>query len=117
MNKQMIQPKKSQTRFDKAFKQRAVELWVNSDRTATAVSAELGIRPERLSAWRWGRFASQPSGGKGGSSAKRSAEQLEVENTDLQRENEYLRQHRDMLKRILRILSETPTNGISRLRR
>jgi transposase-like protein len=117
MNKQMIQPKKSQTRFDKAFKQRAVELWVNSDRTVTAVSAELGIRPERLRAWRWGRFAPRPPGGNGGPGAKRSAEQLEAENTDLQRENDYLRQHRDMLKRILRILSETPTNGISRLRR
>ena len=46
-----------------------------------------------------------------------SAEQLGVENTGLQRENEYLRQQRDILKKTLGILSEAPSNGISGLTR
>ena len=62
-----------------------------------------------------GRSASarRPQGGKGGGGAKRSAEQLEVENTDLRRENDYLRQQRDILKKTLGILSEPPTNGFN----
>jgi hypothetical protein len=35
----------------------------------------------------------------------------------LRRENDYLRQQRDILKKTLGILSEAPTNGISGLTR
>ena len=99
MNDPVIQTKKSRMKFDKAFKQRAVELWLTSGRAATAVAAELGIHPQRLSAWR-GRLAPPPPGGEGGGGAKRSAEQLQAEITRLQRENEYLRQQRDILKKL-----------------
>ena len=56
MNEPVTQPKKTRKKFEKAFKQRAVELWLHSGRSATEVAAELGIDPQRLSAWR-GRFA------------------------------------------------------------
>ena len=105
MNAPVIQSKKTKQKFDKTFKQHAVELWLNSGKAATAVAAELGIHPQRLGAWRK-RFAPPPPGGEGGGGAKRSAEQLEVENTDLRRENDYLRQQRDILKKTLGILSE-----------
>jgi len=49
----------------------------------------------------------------GGGGAKRSAEQLELENTGLRRENQYLREQRDILKKTLGILSETPTSGLN----
>ena len=55
--------------------------------------------------------------GEGGGGAKRSAEQLEAENTGLRRENEYLRQQRDILKKTLGILSEAPTSAINGLTR
>ena len=116
MNEPVIQTKKSRTKYDKAFKQRAVELWLHSGKAATVVAAELGILPQRLSAWR-GRFAPPPRGGEGGGGAKRRAEQLEAKITSLQRENDYLRQQRDILKKTLGILSEAPTNGISGLTR
>jgi transposase-like protein len=80
------------------------------------VAAELGILPQRLSAWRE-RFAPPPPGGEGGGGAKRRAEQLEAKITSLQRENDYLRQQRDILKKTLGILSEAPTNAISGLTR
>jgi hypothetical protein len=38
---------------------------------------------------------------------------LEVENIGLRREIDYLRQQRDILKKTLGILSETPTNGLN----
>jgi len=110
MNEPVIHTKKSRTQYDKAFKQRAVELWLTSGKAATVVAAELGIRAQLLSRWRE-RFAPPPPGGEGGGGAKRRAEQLEAENTRLRRENLYLRQQRDILKKTLGILSEPPANA------
>jgi transposase-like protein len=56
MSKPVIQSKHTRKKFDKAFKRQAVELWLNSGKAATEVAAELGIHPQRLSAWRK-RFA------------------------------------------------------------
>ncbi len=56
MNAPVIQSKNTRKKFDKTFKQHAVELWLNSGKAATAVAAELGVHPQRLSAWRK-RFA------------------------------------------------------------
>ena len=96
MNKPEVPSKTSRRKFSKAFKQEAVELWLKSNKAATEVAAELGIHAQRLSAWRK-RFAPPPPGGKGGGGAKRSAQQLEAENAGLRRENDYLRQQRDIL--------------------
>jgi len=116
MNAPVIETKKTRKRFDKTFKQHAVELWFNSGKAATEVAAELGIHAQRLSAWRK-RFAPPPPSPPGGGGAKRSAEQLEVENTGLRRENDYLRQQRDILKKTLGILSEPPANVFNGLTR
>ena len=110
MNKPVIQPKQTRKKFDNTFRQHAVELWLNSGRTATAVAAELGIDAQRLSAWRE-RFAPPHPGGEGGGGAKRSPDQLETEIANLRRENDYLRQQRDILKKTLGILSEPPTSA------
>jgi transposase len=108
----MMEPKKIRRKFDKAFKQQAVELLLKSGKSATEVAAELGILPQRLGAWRKG-CAPPPPGGKGGGGAKRTAEELEAENTGLRRENDYLRQQRDILKKTLGIFSEPPTSGLN----
>jgi cell division protein FtsB len=52
-----------------------------------------------------------------GGGAKRRAEQLEADNASLRRENEYLRQQRDILKKTLGILSEPPTSALNGLTR
>jgi hypothetical protein len=59
-----------------------------------------------------------PNGSVPGRSAwgrrpKRSVEQWEAEYASLRRENDYLRQQRDILKKTLGILSEPPTNGFN----
>jgi len=46
MNAPVIQPKKTRKKFDKIFKQNAVELWLNSGKAATEVAAELGFMPK-----------------------------------------------------------------------
>ena len=116
MNEPVIPTKKLRKKFDKAFKQRAVELWLTSGKAATEVAAELGFHAQRLSAWRK-CFAPPPPGGDGGGGAKRNAAQLEAENAGLRRENDYLRQQRDILKKTLGILSEPPTSGFNGLMR
>ena len=116
MNEPVIQSKKTRKKFDKTFRQHAVELWLNSGKAATEVAAELGIHPQRLSAWRK-RFAPPPPGGEGGGGAKRRPEQLEADNILLRRENDYLRQQRDILKKTLGILSEPPSNVFNGLTR
>jgi transposase-like protein len=116
MNKPVIQPKRVRKKFDRTFKERAVELWLNSGRAATEVAAELGIHAQRLSAWKL-RFAPPPPGGDGGGGAKRSAAQWEAENASLRREIDYLRQQRDILKKTLGILSEPPNSGSNGLTR
>jgi transposase-like protein len=113
MNEPVIQPKRTRKKFDNAFKRRAVELWLSSGRTATEVAAELGFKAQRLSAWRGRVGGPPPPGGEGGGGAKRSAEQLESENSSLRREVDYLRQQRDILKKTLGILSETPTSAFN----
>src|ERR1035441_2017518 len=70
MNAPVIQSKQTRKKFDRTFKQHAVELWLNSGKAATEVAAELGIDPQRLGAWRT-RFAPPPPGGEGGGGAKR----------------------------------------------
>ena len=70
MNAPVNQSKNIRKKFDKTFKQHAVELWLSSGKAATEVAAELGIHSQRLGAWRK-RFAPPPPGGKG--AAARSA--------------------------------------------
>ena len=108
-----VEPKKIRRKFDKAFKQQAVELLLSSGKSAMEVAAELGILPQRLGAWRKG-FAPPPPGGKGGGGAKRTAEELETENTSLRRENDYLRQQRDILKKTSLLSKTVEMGGLNR---
>jgi len=102
-------------KYDKSFKQQAVELWLSSGKSAALVAAELGIKPDRLFSWKK-TFAPPPPGGEGGGGAK-SRQQLQEENEALRRELDYVRQQRDILKKTLGILSEPPNNATNGLKR
>ena len=98
MNEPVIQTKKTRKKFDNTFKQRAVELWLNSGRAAVAVAVELGIHPQRLSVWRR-RFAPRRTIGsrKYQSSARERLSPAAA----------------GYFKKTLGILSETPTSGFN----
>jgi transposase len=98
---------KPRRKYDKEFKRQAVEHWLNSGKTAVEIGQELGVNPTRLYSW---RVRSVPEAG-----AKSTTEQLEAENARLRRDNESLRQQRDILKKTLGILSEPPSNVINGL--
>ena len=44
MNEPMIQNQKTRQKFDKVFKQRAVELWLNSGKTAVDLAVRAHVR-------------------------------------------------------------------------
>ena len=111
MNEPVTQTKKIRKKFDKAFKQHAVELWLNSGKRVTEVARELGIDPQRLCTWR-SQFNSPARKGDV-TGAKPTPDQLESEIARLQRENQYLRERCDILKKTLGILSEPPKSDTS----
>ena len=90
-------------RFNKNFKQEAVEHWRQSGKTGAEIAAELGIRANNLYNW-----AKQSEGNQPVSS---NPDDLAAENAALRRENERLRQQRDILKKTLGILSEPPNSA------
>ena len=109
-----LSPEMKKKSFDKAFKEHAVNLWLGSGKSAAEIAAELGIKPDRLYTWKQ-TMTPVPLGGEGGTGLRRRRpEELEAELAQLRRENQYLRQQRDILKKTLGILSEDPnsaTNG------
>jgi transposase len=88
-------------KYDLQFKRHAVSLWLDGERSAKAVAEELGVPESRLHAWKK-KFAP----------ARRDLSQgeLEAEVAALRRENAQLRQQREVLKKTLGILSESPGN-------
>ena len=106
-----------QKKYDKTFREHAVNLWLASGKSAREIAEELQIKPDRLYMWKQTLFPKDAAPAQAGSPGqKRSPEELAAEVTRLQRENEYLRQQRDILKKTLGILSEDPrsaTNGLS----
>jgi transposase-like protein len=96
-----VSEKKSRRKFDDTFKRDAVTLWINSGKSAAQVAADLGIAENRLYSWKK-QFAP---------SAAFSPGQVETELVALRRENAYLREQRDILKKTLGILSEPPRSA------
>jgi transposase len=90
-------------RFNKHFRQEAVELWRQSGKSGAEIAAELGIRANNLYNWAKQSETLAP--------ASTNASDLATENAALRRENERLRQQRDILKKTLGILSEPPNSA------
>jgi transposase len=97
-------------KFDQTFKREAVQNWLASGKSAQVIANELGLRPNRLYAWRK-RFAPADPGGRGAAGAKPgSVADLQNQLAEAQREIQHLRQQRDILKKTLGILSEPSPN-------
>ena len=88
-------------RYDREFKQNAVAL-IQSGRSITEVSRDLGVSHWSLSRWlkdaQWGLSFSEPK-----TLSAETPEQRELRR--LRQENDYLRRQRDILKKACSILS------------
>jgi transposase-like protein len=103
-------------RYDQSFKEHAVNLWLASGKSAQEVAAQLDIPPDRLYTWK-NRMAPDypPAVPPVSELKKRGHQQLEQELSRLRRENQQLRQQRDILKKTLGILSDCPGSDTNAL--
>ena len=99
-------------RYSKAFKEEAVRLLLTGDKSARVLAYELGISDVALCKWKREAIGNgdHPERAKPGG-IQISREILEQENLRLKKENESLRQQREILKKSLGILSADPLQG------
>jgi transposase-like protein len=104
-------PLKSRRQFDETFKREAVNNWLSSGKSASVISQELGIKVERLYAWRT-PFGPADAPLPAAAAAKPgSTVALQAQLDAALRENRHLREQRDILKKTLGIISEPLTNA------
>ena len=88
------------------FRQQAVNLLISSGRPLKQVAQELGISSMSLRSWRDAFLAKSAPNSSG--SAAVDPISLAAELRKVQRENEYLRRQREILKKAMSILSVDP---------
>ena len=82
--------------YGQEFRQGAVDLLLSSGRSLKQVAEELGVSANSLREWR----------------NRAPVADAAAEIRRLQRENEYLRRQREILKKAVSILSEDPHSGM-----
>ena len=108
---------KTKPNYGIEFRQGAVDLLLSSGRPLKQVAQELGVSANALRQWRnrallgQGReaqAAAPQAPGRNGAPLADAAGEIRR----LQRENEYLRRQREILKKAMSILSEDPASGM-----
>ena len=98
----------NQKNYTEAFRDQAVDLLLSSGRPLKQVALELGVTANTLRSWRNKRIGTRSEG----VAEAEGAETLEMKVKRLERENNYLRRQRDILKKAASILAEDPQGGI-----
>jgi len=88
-------------KYDKQFKLEAIQLYETSGKRVSQIETELGITSGLLNKWRV-RFRSEGSAAFVGSGRQT---EVEAELRRLKRENEILRQERDILKKAMQVFA------------
>lgn len=109
---------KPSSNYDLHFRQQAVDLLLSSGRPLKQVAAELGVSANSLRNWRnqalgsgsAGEAVARPQPGKAAAAAPVADAAAEIRR--LQREVDYLRRQREILKKALSILGEDPQSGM-----
>jgi transposase len=91
--------RKSRTKFTQEFKNDAVKLYLNTDKSQAEVSEELGISANSLNNWIKAHKKKKEKESYG-------EETLEQKVRRLEKENEILKKERDILKKSLGIVSK-----------
>jgi transposase-like protein len=110
MKTPLRKPARDKASYSEQYKQEALALWRASGRSAAKVAAELGIRAPLL--YRWARLRRSSDPVHEAARKSRSVAELEAENRQLRHENAKLLEQREVLKKSLGILSETPPRGM-----
>jgi len=102
-------PATKRRKFDETFKREAVNNWITSGKAAEVIAQELGLRANRLYAWKK-HFAPADCVEPTAWAKPGSVGDLQGQLESLRRENRHLREQRDILKKTLGILSEPSLN-------
>lgn len=95
---------RNRRKYDKVFKLEAIELFKTSGKTVYNLEKELGIGHGCLGRW-VKEFERDPNNSFTGNGDLKPEDK---EIAKLRRENEILRQERDILKKVVSIFSKTP---------
>ena len=108
-------PVKVRRKFDETFKREALQNWLNSGKSAAVIAGALGLKANRLYAWKQA-FAPAAAGGKAAAGAKpASLAELQTQLAAARREIARISEQRDILKKTLGILSEPSPNAMNGL--
>jgi transposase-like protein len=107
----------SKTRnYDNDFRQGAVDLLLSSGRPLKRVAEELGISANSLRSWRnralGNRRVAQAASAQPSGRSEAPVADAAAEIRRLQREVDYLRRQREILKKAMSILSEDPPSSM-----
>src|SRR6516225_4718065 len=105
-----VKEKKVQKRYDEEVKRQAVELVIHSGRTQAQIARELGVSEYSLTLWKRDYLGHVRAAQLDGQQP--SPEQMLEKIRQLQKENEYLKRQREILKKAMSILGEEPHRGM-----
>ncbi len=98
----------SRRTYSRSFKLQALELARSGQKSISQIERELGITPGLLHKWKARMKAEGPQAFPGKGHLKEDEELIR----QLKRENEMLRQERDILKKVVAIFSVSPEPSI-----
>jgi transposase len=108
--RESVKEKKATKRYDEEFKRQAVELVIHSGKTQAQIARELGISDYSLTLWKRAYLGHlKPAQMEG---EQLSPEQMFDKIRQQQREIEYLKRQREILKKAMSILGEEPQSGM-----
>jgi transposase len=104
-----MEAKRKHIIYKEEFRRQAVGMVIHSGKTQAQVARELGCSEYSLNLWKkayWRQHAPAQIDGQ-----QRSPQQLFAEIRRLQKQNEYLKGQREILKKAMSILGEEPNPG------
>jgi transposase len=96
---------KQRRKYDKAFKEQAIELLESSEKTIKEIAEEMGVDRSTLAYWRREKLLHQEKAFPGNGNAR------DEEVARLKRELADVKMERDILKKALGICTKTPQSG------
>jgi len=96
-------------RYNKAFKEQAIRMWMNSGRSAEVTAKELGVSVFDL--YKWGRDMKEIKQTEVEREPKKLAA-YKTENERLKKELARVTEQREILQKAAGILSQTPPSGM-----
>jgi transposase len=97
-------------RYEEEFKRQAVELLIHSGKSQRQVAKELDVSEYSLTLWKKAYLGQQAPAEINGE--MKSPEEMAKVIRQQQKEIEYLKRQREILKKAMSILGEEPANGM-----